>query len=146
MTKTLFAGAIASGSTDLTGAEMTSDTRYRSRHALIDQFGIDCDEAAIILGPVARKFHGISDDGERIGIRPFLDCYEPSMRTDLVELIEKFAGEGQPFHFTARLASPAGAVVHGFLEPATDGGARRWTGMLVMSPQHFGTQLSESAN
>lgn len=146
MKKFQFAGAIASATSGSDGVDAASSTLARSRDALIDRFDIDCDEAAIVLGPVARKFHGIAGDDERIGIRPFLDCYEPATRTDLVELIEKYAAEGQAFHFTARLAGPAGAVVHGFLQPAPGAERRRWTGTLVMARHLSGTPFSDSAN
>ena len=147
MTKMLFGGAIMSMTAGAADTNTPLHVQNRSRHALVDRFGIDPDGAAILLGPVARKFHGIESHGDRLGISAFLDCYEPFARADLTELIEKFADEGQPFHFTARLASPSDACVHGFIAPAkaeNDKGV--WTGMLIMSRDQYGAQLSETAN
>ena len=136
MTKMLYGGATVPFDTELADPNNNINIRQLSRSALVDRFGLDLEDASILLGPVARKFHGLSGDKERIGIRTFLECYDPDARTGLIDLIEKLAGEGRPFHFTARLAAPAGAFVHGFLAPAAagneDGG---WSGMLVMSRQ-----------
>lgn len=147
MMKSLFGGAtmpLAMGPAD---SETPLNVQSKSRHALVDRFGIDSDGAAILLGPVARTFHGIGGDADRVGIRTFLDCYELHARTVLAELIETFADRGQPFHFTARLATPPGAYVHGFVAPvgpeSKNGG---WTGMLVMSHDQHGLPLSGTAN
>lgn len=147
MTKTLFGGATLSMHAGPADSVTRMTDQNRSRHALVDRFAIDSDDAAIMLGPIARKFHGILGDSDRIGIRTFLDCYELSARAELAELIETFAQKGQPFHFTARLARSPGACVHGFIAPeSAEGGILKWTGTLVMSRDRYGVPLSAARN
>ena len=136
MTKMLYGGATVPFDTERADPNNNIDIRQLSRSALVDRFGLDLEDATILLGPVARKFHGLSGDSERIGMRAFLECYDPDARAGLIELIEKLAGEGHPFHFTARLAAPAGAFVHGFLAPPSVGNTNGgWSGTLVLSRQ-----------
>lgn len=147
MTKMLYGGATVPFDTEHADPNNTIDIRQLSRSALVDRFGLDLEDASILLGPVARKFHGLSGDNERIGMRTFLECYDPDARAGLVDLIERLAGEGRPFHFTARLAKPAGAFVHGFLAPATAGkGDSGWSGMLVMSRQEAAVPIIHAVN
>lgn len=147
MMKSLFGGATMPMTTAPADSDSPKAVQSLSRHALVDRFGIDFDGAAILLGPVARQFHGIAGSSPRVGIRTFLECYEPLARPGLAELIEKFADEGQPFHFSARLLASPGAYVHGSIatwDACRDKGG--WTGMLVMSHDQHGLPLSGTAN
>jgi len=147
MTKMLYGGATVPFDTELPDPNNNIDVGKLSRSALVDRVGLDLEGASILLGPVARKFHGLSGESERIGMRTFLECYDPDARTGLIELIEKLAGEGRPFHFTARLAAPAGAFVHGFLAPAPAGNKNGgWSGMLVMSRQEAAVPILDAVN
>ncbi|WP_370321252.1 hypothetical protein [Oricola sp.] len=147
MTKMLYGGATVPFDTGRADPNTNIDIRQLSRSALVDRFGLDLENASILLGPVARKFHGLSGCNERIGMRTFLECYDPDARAGLVDLIEKLAGEGRSFHFTARLSSPAGAFVHGFLAPASAGnGDGGWSGMLVMSRQEAAVPIIGAVN
>lgn len=147
MTKMLFGGATVPFDTELTDPNNNIDVQQLSRSALVDRFGLDLEGAVILLGPVARKFHGLSGEDERVGLQTFLECYDPDARSGLIDLIEKLAGEGRPFHFTARLATPAGAFVHGFLAPVKAGDKDSgWTGMLVMSRQESAVPILGAVN
>lgn len=118
-------------------ADFRKDSLKLAHHALIDRLEIDLDSAMVHLGEAARAFHGLSDGEERIGLRRFVDCYDPSCRSDMVCLFEKLAGGRRPFHFIADMAAPVGAFVHGFVAPTDEAAAPggTWSGLLVMARQ-----------
>lgn len=118
---------------DLESSE--SDLRRFARHAVVDHFSIDLDRGMILLGPLAIKVHGISDDSGMIGIGRFLDCYHPMERGGLLHLLERLASEERPFHYTARLAGVGAPFVHGFIARAeeADETAGEWSGVMIMS-------------
>ncbi len=147
MKKMHYSGATAPFDAEPGDEDRSINLRRLSRSALVDRVRLDPDDAVVMLGPIARKFHGLPANDERIGIRTFLECYDPDARNGLVELIERLAGEGQSFHFTARLATPASSIVHGFLAAAEPGEKGvRWTGMLVMSRQEAAMPVLEAVN
>ncbi|QKV19658.1 hypothetical protein [Oricola thermophila] len=113
----------------------TRELRRFSKHAIVDHFKVDLDRGLICLGPLARVFHRLPVDDEFIGIGRFLDAYRDDERRELLSLIERFAREQSPFHYTARLSGRSGRFVHGFVAPPDDGGDadREWSGVLVMS-------------
>ncbi|MFZ2100361.1 MAG: hypothetical protein WAU86_07340 [Oricola sp.] len=112
-----------------------AELRHLARHAVVDRIGVDVDRGMIVLGPHARKFHGLSVDSETTGIRQFLDCYHEADRAGLLCLLERLARDEQPIHYTARLAGSDGQFVHGFVEHADEGddGFGAWSGVVVMS-------------
>lgn len=137
MTHMLFGGAIVPMNTGDTNTAIDTETELKrlSPHVRVDWFSFDLDSAMISVGPVAREFHGFAPREEHVGIRRFIEAYDPACRRQLLELLEMLSGEGHPFHFTARLAVPKGAFVHGFIVPSDGAGQSRgdWNGTLLMS-------------
>ena len=111
------------------------DLRQFGEHAFVDRFSIDLESGMIILGPRAREFHGLSAEDGGIGMRHFLECYHEADRPGLLDLLERLACDGRPFHYTARLEGPGGRFVHGFISRGSDGNSpgAEWSGVVVMS-------------
>jgi hypothetical protein len=132
----IFGGVLVPLKRDIGDLESSeSGMRRFARHAVVDHFSIDLDRGMILLGPLARKVHGVSDDGVLIGIGRFLDCYHPMERKGLLHLLERLASEERPFHFTARLAEAGAPFVHGFVDRTEEAGeaAGEWSGVMIMS-------------
>lgn len=131
-----FGGVLVSPDRDFRDVESGNRELQRlSRHAIMDRFRVDLDRGMICLGPLARVFHRLPTEDEYIGIGRFLDAYRDEERRALLRLIERFAREQSPFHYTARLSGGSGRFVHGFMAPSDDGGDTdcEWSGILVMS-------------
>jgi len=132
----IFGGVIVPLKRDICDQESSeSDLRRIGRHAVVDHFSIDLDQGMVLLGPLARRLHGIASDSGTIGIRQFLDCYHADERKGLLCLLERLASEERPFHYTARLADAGGRFVHGFIGRAEEGDEAigEWSGVIIMS-------------
>jgi len=132
----IFGGVLVPLQRDFCGLESSeNDLRRFARHAVVDHFSIDLDQGMVLLGPLARKLHGVSPDGGTIGIRRFLDCYHPDERKGLLCLIERLASNEHPFHYTARLCAAGAPFVHGFIGLAEDGDEAigEWSGVMIIS-------------
>lgn len=132
----IFGGAMVPLKRDIGNLESSErDLRRFARHAVVDHFSIDLDQGMVLLGPLARKIHGISSDSGLVGISRFLDCYHPMERKGLLYLLERLAAEERPFHYTARLADVGAPFVHGFIARAEDGeeAVGEWSGVMILS-------------
>lgn len=113
--------------------------RLLDKFVLIDRFEVDANTGLITLGPLARAFHDLDGDRGSIGILTFLKSYHVAHRNLLADLFIQLSANHTAIHYTARLNTPEGAFVHGFIAKRDCGetGGNLWSGLLLLPRFHL---------
>lgn len=87
-----------------------------SRFCIVDEWSANLDNAMLSLGAEACAYHGLDARSCRFGILEFVRCYEPAAAAEIVNVFERAAADGLPFHYSAEIRNEPGpkSLVHCF--------------------------------
>lgn len=113
---------ISSSRVDENGADVfrdgitSSDGNLLSLFCLVDHWSANLSSAMLTMGERAVQAHGLPAGRERFGLLEFVRCYDEAKRPGIIELFERAASFGNPFHYSSAIGDPVSGprVVHCF--------------------------------